>query len=459
MGNQLNSRARNSVPTLVVGLAAAVLATACASPADSQRDAATEPEQRLELVEVDAPAGDGAQSANLATGADGGVYLSWLEPSGEAGHALRFSKLGTSGPASWSQPRTIVEAESFFANWADFPSLVALDGGGLVAHWPQKSGDGIYAYDVMLARSEDGGETWGEAKPPHDDGTQTEHGFVTLLAEPGGGFTAAWLDGRNTGPPSAGGHGAGDGGHGDGGDGASTAMTIRGASFDAAGNQIAQAELDARICDCCQTSGVAVAGRVVVAYRDRSEEEVRDIYSVTRGEDGQWTEPVLVGPDNWQIAGCPVNGPAVSARHDTNAVAVAWFGLRDGTPEVKLAISNDFGATYSDPVLIERGSDGSATLGRVDVEWLDRAGWVVTWMTDVGSGEGEIRYRIVDGSQTSAKMGPTGVLATTGSSRSSGFPRLTRDGDGLVMVWRQTQNEERLHTARLRLSATPAATN
>ena len=80
-------------------------------------------------------------------------------------------------------------------------------------------------------------------------------------------------------------------------------------------------------------------------------------------------------------------------------------------------------------------------------------------MTDVGSGEGEIRYRIVDGSQTSAKMGPTGVLATTGSSRSSGFPRLTRDGDGLVMVWRQTQNEERLHTARLRLSATPAATN
>jgi len=60
----------------------------------------------------------------------------------------------------------------------------------------------------------------------------------------------------------------------------------------------------------------------IVAYRDRSDTEIRDIY-VSRSVGSNWSQPVAVHRDNWQIAACPVNGPALSA--DGTAVALAWF--------------------------------------------------------------------------------------------------------------------------------------
>ena len=45
----------------------------------------------------------------------------------------------------------------------------------------------------------------------------------------------------------------------------------------------------------------------VVVYRDRSEQEIRDI-SIVRLHDGKWSQPSSVFEDNWKINGCPVNG-------------------------------------------------------------------------------------------------------------------------------------------------------
>ena len=47
----------------------------------------------------------------------------------------------------------------------------------------------------------------------------------------------------------------------------------------------------------------------LVAFRDRSNQEIRDIH-VARVEQGKWTEAVPVHADNWRIEACPVNGPA-----------------------------------------------------------------------------------------------------------------------------------------------------
>ena len=74
-------------------------------------------------------------------------------------------------------------------------------------------------------------------------------------------------------------------------------------------------ELDARVCDCCQTAAVATQRGLLVAYRDRGPDEVRDI-SVVRFESGRWTEPHPLHSDGWKIAGCPVNGPAMDATSD-----------------------------------------------------------------------------------------------------------------------------------------------
>ncbi len=54
-------------------------------------------------------------------------------------------------------------------------------------------------------------------------------------------------------------------------------MTIRGAIIDKQGNKSGEWELDNRVCDCCQTSTAITANGPIVVYRDRSDEEIRDI--------------------------------------------------------------------------------------------------------------------------------------------------------------------------------------
>src|SRR5687767_11636140 len=57
-----------------------------------------------ELTVVAAPAAPGSAEANLVTGPDGRVYLSWIEPGPDSTHALRYSTLEGAG---WSAPKTV----------------------------------------------------------------------------------------------------------------------------------------------------------------------------------------------------------------------------------------------------------------------------------------------------------------------------------------------------------------
>jgi hypothetical protein len=106
---------------------------------------------------IASPAAAGSGEPNLAVSPDGRVYMSWLEPVADSGHALRFA---VHDGSRWSASRTIRAGRDFFVNWADFPSLEVLSEGHLVAHWLQRSGSGSYAYGVRIAQSRDGGRTW-----------------------------------------------------------------------------------------------------------------------------------------------------------------------------------------------------------------------------------------------------------------------------------------------------------
>ena len=110
----------------------------------------------LVSVPIDPPALPGAMAPALST-VGGDVALTWLEPaSSEAKRRmrLRFARLVDN---TWSEPVTIVEHDEFFANWADVPLMVQAGDDALIATWPQKTAEDTYAYDVMVARSEDGG--------------------------------------------------------------------------------------------------------------------------------------------------------------------------------------------------------------------------------------------------------------------------------------------------------------
>jgi hypothetical protein len=377
-------------------------------------------------VAIPSPAAAGARYPHLAQADDGTLLLSWLQPTGAPGSfSLQFAHWEAAA-SGWSMPRKVAQGSDWFVNWADFPSVVPLGGGHLVAHGLQQRPGNVYAYDVRLAASEDGGRSWSAPYSPHDDGTPTEHGFVSLAATPDGQPYAVWLDGRNTVPAAS------DEPHAAHGAEASGAMTLRGASVTQDG-ATAAAEIDARTCDCCQTGLARSGNALLVVYRDRDVDETRDI-KVARLVDGRWSAPVAVHDDGWRIAACPVNGPAIAARDPL--VAVAWFTAAGGTPRVRIAYSTDGGRSFAAPADVASG----AVAGRVDVVLLDSGHAVVSWLAEPDA----IRARVC-----SAAGCERDVLTVAASdvARGSGFPRMAAVGRGLLFAWTAHAAVPELRTA------------
>ena len=438
----------------IIAAVPAILAAGCTGSTEPASDAAPAPSEPSAgpAIEIATPAATGSTTPNLFATPDGRVLMSWLEPVESAGgeaastrrgrFALRFAALDGD---SWSEPRTIAEGDDFFVNWADFPSIVASDG-VLAAHWMVLNGGRGTSYDVHVSRSTDGGESWEQAIVPHADATQTEHGFVSMVPEPGGGFTTIWLDGRKFADRT---------------EGVSPEMTLRAASFDANGSQGAETLLDPRICDCCQTSATYVGDTLLAVYRDRSEDEIRDIWSVRRTADG-WQKPVRVADDNWQIPGCPVNGPAISA--SGSRAAAAWFSMPGGVVEIKVTFTDDAGRTFATPILLDTSNAGDIDggnprqvagladasgarapipLGRVDITWVDESRVAVSWVVARG-GQADIVLQTVGIDGT---LGERHTIATTSSSRAGGFPQLVRNGDRLVVAWTEPGGTPSLRSA------------
>ncbi len=362
-----------------------------------------------QVRELPSPAGQGSGQPNLAVSPDGRVYLSWIERLGEGRFSLRFA---VKEKDQWSAPRVIAEGSNWFLNWADFPSMVVLPDGSLAAHWLTKNGPGTFDYDVTISRSFDGGKTWGKPFVPHRDGVKAEHGFVSLFAAKDGNLTAVWLDGREM-KPGAGDH---DHGHGE--------MTLRYVKIKRDGTLTDEAVLDERVCECCQTSAAMTADGPVVVYRDRSDQEIRDI-SIVRLRDGKWSQPESVFKDGWQINGCPVNGPSVAAagRH----VAVAWYTGVNNKPRVKLAFSSDAGVSFGEPIVVDDGNPA----GRVETMMLDDGSALVCWLEKL-TGGGEVRILRV---KPDGKFDPVMTVSATGTARSNGFPQMARVGNSLVFAW------------------------
>ncbi|HUP45731.1 MAG TPA: sialidase family protein [Thermoanaerobaculia bacterium] len=379
--------------------------------------------ERAAIETILSPAGAGAAEPFLSPAREG-VLLSWLEPvEGTERHALRFARLRN---GEWSSPITVAERDDFFVNWADFPSIVEDEKGVLFVHWLQKSGPKSYDYDIRMATSSDGGTSWDEPFLLNRDGRKAEHGFVSVAAVPGGGVGATWLDGRNmTGSDHD--HGGGD-------------MTLRYATVDAAG-PVDEVELDPRVCECCATGMTMTAGGPVIVYRDRSDDEIRDISFVRRTTTG-WSEPKPLRRDGWKIAACPVNGPQIDSAG--SRVATAWFTAADETQRVYAAFSDDGGATFGEAVVVDEGKPA----GRVDIVALDSGDAIVTWLEQTPSGA-EIRLRRIgrDGIVT-----PSVKVADSSMARGSGFPRIARSGRDLYIAWtEQSTDSRRIHVARMPL--------
>ncbi len=381
---------------------------------------------------LDSPASAQSAQVHLSKGTDGTIVMSWLEHK-EDEAILRYSTWQSS---SWSRAQTVVSGNDWFVNWADFPSVSPISEGLWAAHWLHKKPGGTYAYDVNISISTDAGKTWSKPITPHKDGTPTEHGFVSLFPW-NNGVGALWLDGRNM--PTEQDHDHQNSTV------ASkvvteTGMTLRSAVITAAGEVTEPQMVDGLVCDCCQTDIAMLPAGPVAVYRNRTAAEVRDI-QIARAVNGRWQDPVLVSADNWKIAGCPVNGPAIAA--NAGQLAVAWFTGADDQPRVRMAYSQSDLDGFAEAIDI----DSNEPQGRVDVELLDDGSAVVFWMCRLKQ----------TASLCLRKVSPTGELGDTahldGVFKPGGFPHFTQVNNALLLAWVESgdNDEAQIKTARLTL--------
>ncbi len=358
------------------------------------------------------PTSDNSAFPQLSEDGKGGVYMTWLETLKDgAGHRLRLAHRKEGGV--WSEASTVQEGKTFWRNWADFPGLGVFADGAVMVHWLARSGEGTYDYNVNARISKDGGKTWGEAFLVNTDGKKAEHGFVSF-ATTEKGLAVVWLDGRETKGMShdSADHGAGGG-----------AMTLRFAEFLSDGSRVREFVLDSKVCDCCQTAVVNTPKGLLAAYRDRSDNEFRDI-SLVRPE-ALKPEPRDFSKDGWKINACPVNGPALASRGDV--VSSAWFTMGGGKGRVKAAVSTDGGDTFSAPIEV----DATFPTGRVDIAMLPSGISLLSWL---GRGEGgpEIKAAFLG---TDGALKPAFKVAAASIARAAGFPRLELSGGEVVFAW------------------------
>ncbi len=380
------------------------------------------------IQDIETPCIHGGEP-NLFYSTTSELYLSWIEYADETIDVLKFSKWHNN---QWSKPENISSGTDWFVNWADYPSIVSYNSGykTLAAHWLQKSAEGTYDYDIHVSQSIDGGTNWMPSFILHNDGIAAEHGFVSMIPEGKDRIFACWLDGRNTKLDTKGNHNHMHSG----------SMTLRSASFDIEGNMYDEIELDSRVCDCCQTSAAMTDKGIIVAYRDRSDGEIRDISVVRQIEKSKWSNPIKVYNDEWEIAGCPVNGPVVRAQE--NRVAVAWYTNANSKAKVQVSLSDNSGKNFGPAIRL----DGDDPIGRVDLMWLEDE-LLVSWIEE---DEVNLKTAILNSKgEMIKKFDVTDIEA----SRSSGFPKMGQTEENIIFVWTDNDSIKTIRSAIIEKTA------
>jgi hypothetical protein len=372
----------------------------------------------LQLQRLQFETREGAGQPSVAADPRGGFILTWQERA-PASASLWYATLDHEGRET--RRGRIASGDDWSINWANFPSLAVLANGDWVTHYFEKSEASPHASDIRVVRSTDRGATWSKPITPHRDGTATEHGFVSLVPLERDRVLLVWLDGRHT----AGGHGGN--------------MTLRSAVLTRSGELVEEREIDDRVCDCCQTDAVRGGGRALIAYRDRSTDEIRDISIIERTDQSAWSKPRSVHADGWRIEGCPVNGPAIAA--NGSRVLTAWPTQATGTSEVRYSIGS-----WSEGGDTRTLAAGAGTLGRVDAApWGD--GFLVTFLGDAG-GKAGLQVAEID---ATGRVRSRQTVASVASTRMSGNPRLASTGEHALLAWIEPDSGKEGNTVAIAL--------
>lgn len=313
---------------LCVAVAALSLFSGCAAPP---------PPPATTMVSIPGHRND---HASLASD-DDAVALVWAATSDATGTNI-FAASSTDAGRTFSAPVRVNAVDGEATVNGEQPPRVVFERGpdgqrAVVVLWTVKRAEGTV---LLVARSTDG-RTFGPASPLSGVDATGNRGWESMAAAPDGRVYALWLDHRDT--VTA---GSGQGAH----------QHQQGAGAKPAMDGVARAQrsqlfistLDGHVpptgiargvCYCCKTALMTDGrGRVFAAWRHVYEGNRRDIaFTMSRDGGQSFDAPVRVSEDDWQLDGCPENGPALSLDR-AGRVHVVWPTLVQGSGGETLAL-------------------------------------------------------------------------------------------------------------------------
>ena len=366
-----------------------------------------------------------ASEPNLHLSNSGNIYLSYISSNPDKKESSLLFSMFDNLNYSWNKPNLIVESDKMFVNWADFPEVTTDNLNGITAHYLEMSSEKKYSYDIKIVNSTDQGLNWSNPIKLHSDNTKTEHGFVSTVNIKNG-FLSTYLDGRQN---ELSNHDKS----------IRPQMTLRGTSYNIDGNILEDLLIDDRVCDCCQTDlAITENGQSIVVYRDRSEDEVRDIYYSYK-KDSKWSKPISIFNDNWKISGCPVNGPAISTYKNNSAVV--WYTFSKNKNQIKVVFTDNISSGFQRPILVEANDP----IGRVDIELLDPNNAIISFI-DIIDDKAYIKLQMITKGGSQSKLL---LIDESSENRSSGFPVITlnKEKSNTIIAWTESKENFKIKTA------------
>jgi len=306
---------------------------------------------------------------------------------------------------------------------------------------------------IRVARSTDGGHTFGRAETIHDSSLTGARGWSSLVLDQDGAAHVAWLDGRNARKPTAS-SAAGRAGN-SAGAGQAHAEPTRQDIFHMtllADGSRRESPVAANVCFCCKTSvatgsaqpgaqrGGRSLGMVYVAWRHIYPVNLRDMAVATSTDGGRtFSQPVRVSEDGWQLEGCPEDGPSIAVSPD-GTLHIAWptiSGKGASRKGVFYSYSTDGGRTFAPRARVDEGDDVT-NAAHPQIAVVD--GHVaVVWDESTAAGP-RVRLRFIRSSAGSANGAeawhPEFLPALTFSEPGPiSYPAIAASASGLVGAW------------------------
>lgn len=305
-------------------------------------------------VRVSAAEADSAEPA-IATAADAGVYVAWVSHSAKQADVM-VAKLGNNGVMQGSAVRVNPTAGMATAWRGDAPTIAVAPDQTVFISWTAKveAGSG-HATDIYVSASRDQGRTFSAPVKVNDDPKPADHGMHSLAVGKDGRIYVAWLDERNVAPmpamdmkmnQGASGHHM-----------ESNREVFISYSSDGGQTFSPNKRVAADVCPCCKTSlAIAPDGRVYLSWRQVLPGEFRHIAVASSTDQGQtFSQPKIVGDDQWMIPGCPVSGSSMAVLAG-GKLRVLWYSAgKNGETGIYSADSTDGGNTFTSRHLVSKG--------------------------------------------------------------------------------------------------------